>query len=181
MSGATARCGARTGEGTCPPLTLRGSRTDDGFLLEFALAAKEAGIKYLIASELTPGRAIESFQEILRNLEETHLKRTNEDLQALLQDAVGLAALDVDDEADAAGVVLVGRIIESSGLHIVLMNYSRSEAKQHLLICVMRGTHGRVMSKRDETHASHVRRATCDVPRATCETCHVPRARCTLT
>ncbi len=37
----------------------------------------------------------------------------HEDLQALLQDAVGLAALDVDDEADAAGVVLERRIVKT--------------------------------------------------------------------
>ena len=37
----------------------------------------------------------------------------HEDLQALLHDLVGLAALDVDDEADAAGVVLELRIVET--------------------------------------------------------------------
>jgi hypothetical protein len=37
----------------------------------------------------------------------------HEDLQALLQDAMGLAALDVDDEADAAGIVLERGIVET--------------------------------------------------------------------
>jgi hypothetical protein len=37
----------------------------------------------------------------------------HEDLQALLQDAVGLAALDVDHEADAAGVVLERRVVQA--------------------------------------------------------------------
>ena len=36
-----------------------------------------------------------------------------EDLQALLQDPVRFAALDVDDEADAAGVVLERRIVQT--------------------------------------------------------------------
>ncbi len=35
-----------------------------------------------------------------------------EDLQALLDDAVRLRTLDVRDEADAAGVVLVGRVVQ---------------------------------------------------------------------
>ena len=38
-----------------------------------------------------------------------------EDQQALLDDLVALLALDVRDEADAAGVVLVGRVIEALG------------------------------------------------------------------
>ncbi len=37
----------------------------------------------------------------------------HQDLQALLQDAVGFAALDVDDEADAAGVMLERRIVQT--------------------------------------------------------------------
>ena len=36
-----------------------------------------------------------------------------EDLQALLDDGVGLVALDVGDEADAAGVVFVGRVVQA--------------------------------------------------------------------
>ena len=36
-----------------------------------------------------------------------------QDLDGLLQDLVGLAALHVDDEADAAGVVLELRIVET--------------------------------------------------------------------
>ena len=38
--------------------------------------------------------------------------KIGEDLQALLEDLVGLAALDVDDEADSAGIVFKPRIVE---------------------------------------------------------------------
>lgn len=39
-----------------------------------------------------------------------------QDLQALLDDRMGLAVLHVGDEADAAGVLLIGRIIETLAL-----------------------------------------------------------------
>ena len=38
-----------------------------------------------------------------------------EDLQPLLDDAVRLLALDVGDEADAAGIVLVARVVQAAG------------------------------------------------------------------
>ncbi len=40
----------------------------------------------------------------------------DEDLQAAADDVVRFSALDVDDKADAARIVLVARIVESSGL-----------------------------------------------------------------
>ena len=39
--------------------------------------------------------------------------QVHQDLQRLLHDGVRLAALDVDDEADAAGVVLVHGVVET--------------------------------------------------------------------
>src|SRR5262249_7040771 len=44
------------------------------------------------------------------------MQQVEQHLQPLLDDAVRLAPLDIDDEADAAGVVLVGRIVETSGV-----------------------------------------------------------------
>ena len=41
------------------------------------------------------------------------MQQVDQDLQRLLHDRVRLAALDVDDEADAAGVVLVLGIVET--------------------------------------------------------------------
>ena len=38
-----------------------------------------------------------------------------QDLQRLLENLVGLAAVEIGDEADAARVVLVGRVIHSCG------------------------------------------------------------------
>src|SRR5262249_35057693 len=43
------------------------------------------------------------------------MEQVEQHLQALLDDAVRLAAFDVHDEADAAGVVLVARIVEAGG------------------------------------------------------------------
>ena len=40
------------------------------------------------------------------------VRQVDEDLDALEDDVVGLLAVDVDHEADAAGVVLVARIVE---------------------------------------------------------------------
>ena len=58
-----------------------------------------------------------------------------EDLQALLDDAVRLAALDVGDEADAAGVVLVGRAVQA-----VPLGMGQFLARRALLLLVF--THG---------------------------------------
>ena len=41
------------------------------------------------------------------------MRQVDEDLQSLGDDVVRLLALDVDDEADTAGVVLVLRIVET--------------------------------------------------------------------
>ena len=41
------------------------------------------------------------------------VQQVDEDLQPLLDDAVRAAALDVDDEPDAAGVVLVARVVQA--------------------------------------------------------------------
>ena len=41
--------------------------------------------------------------------------QVDEHLEGLPDDRVRAAALDVDDEADAAGVVLVARVVEASG------------------------------------------------------------------
>ena len=43
------------------------------------------------------------------------MQQVDEQLQRLADDAVGLLALDVNDEADAAGVVLVPRIVQPLG------------------------------------------------------------------
>ena len=48
------------------------------------------------------------------------VQQVDEDLQPLLDDAVRAAALDVDDEADAAGVVLVARIVQADGIRSAL-------------------------------------------------------------
>ena len=45
------------------------------------------------------------------------MQQIDQQLQRLADDAVRLLALDVDDEADAAGVVLVPRIVEALGGH----------------------------------------------------------------
>ena len=41
------------------------------------------------------------------------MQQVDEQLQRLADDAVALLALDVDDKADAAGIVLVPRVVES--------------------------------------------------------------------
>src|SRR5207245_10187587 len=43
------------------------------------------------------------------------VEQVAEDLQRLADDRVRLLACDVDDEADAAGVVLVARVVEALG------------------------------------------------------------------
>ena len=45
------------------------------------------------------------------------VEQVDEQLQRLADDAVGLLTLDVDDEADPAGVVLVPRIVEPLRRH----------------------------------------------------------------
>jgi hypothetical protein len=40
-----------------------------------------------------------------------------QDLQALLDDRVALVALDMGDKADAAGIVFVGRIVQTLCVH----------------------------------------------------------------
>ena len=44
------------------------------------------------------------------------MRQVDQDLQARADDLVALLAVHVDDEADAAGVVLVGRIVQALGL-----------------------------------------------------------------
>src|SRR6185503_17989767 len=44
------------------------------------------------------------------------VEQVDQDPQALLDDAVRAPSLDVDDEADAARVVLVARIVEAGGV-----------------------------------------------------------------
>jgi len=39
--------------------------------------------------------------------------KVHEDLESLLYDGMGLAALDIDDKADTAGVVFVGGVIKA--------------------------------------------------------------------
>ena len=41
------------------------------------------------------------------------MQQVDQDLQAALDDGVGAPALDVGDEPDAAGVVLVARIVQA--------------------------------------------------------------------
>jgi len=43
------------------------------------------------------------------------VEQVDENLEGLADDRVGLASLDVDDEADATGVVLVAGIVEALG------------------------------------------------------------------
>ncbi len=45
------------------------------------------------------------------------VQQIEQNLQPLVDDAVRLAALDVDDEANAARVVLVGRVVKAGGGH----------------------------------------------------------------
>ena len=40
-----------------------------------------------------------------------------QDQQALFHDGVALVALDVGDETDAAGIVFIGRIVQTLGFH----------------------------------------------------------------
>ncbi len=54
-----------------------------------------------------------------------------EDLQALLDDGVALLALDVGDEADAAGVVLVGAGIQAMLLQMLNFGSRRHGALLH--------------------------------------------------
>ena len=72
---------------------------------------------------------------------------------ACADDGVRPPSLDVDDEADAAGVVLVPRVVETAVgiVHRVLMNQLPAEAKQQLLISSMRPASRRVMWKTDAT------------------------------
>ncbi len=58
-----------------------------------------------------------------------------EDLQALLDDRVRLQALDVRDEADAAGVVLVGGRIEAGARGVRHLERRRRPRRQCLLPC----------------------------------------------
>ena len=74
---------------------------------------------------VTPCLAISSRKKLIRDLDQNAgavacqrigadraaMGEVAQDLQALLDDGVALRALDVRDEADAAGVVLVGRIV----------------------------------------------------------------------
>ena len=51
-----------------------------------------------------------------------------EDLEALLDDGVALLALECGDEADAAGIVLVGGVVQALGLGWCILCHSRTSS-----------------------------------------------------
>jgi hypothetical protein len=78
--------------------------------------------------------------------------QVDEHLQRLTNDRVGLLPFDVRNKSYAARVALVRRVVKpccTDILHIVLMNYSAPETKQHLLISVMRSSDESGMQKSD--------------------------------
>ena len=76
---------------------------------------------------MMPSGAVDLAQEAVRHLDEdagavagrgfaaagAAVQQVDQDAQPLLDDRVRAAALDVDDEADAAGVVLVDGIVQT--------------------------------------------------------------------
>ena len=82
------------------------------------------------AGRLKPSLAVSADQELMRNLHQDTravagqritaagpaMRQVVQHLQSLAHDIVGSLALDIDDEADAAGVVLVPRVVKALAL-----------------------------------------------------------------
>ena len=76
--------------------------------------------------------------------------QVDQHLEGVPDDSVGAVALGVDNEADAAGVVLVARVVEALGgrwrsvWHKHVMSQGQPEEKRILLIAAMRSACGTI-------------------------------------